>query len=151
MRVSVFILMSALTLSAGAKHYSFVGGYPSTVSEARAKLMEQNAGVKADVKVTKVTTVKKEKKMSTKCRHCGSTSYGVGCPHSPLPNKKHEHRDDEKHCEWCGSSSYGVGCPHSPLPNKKHRHGPGAKKCIWCGSTSNGVGCPHSPTGRHEK
>lgn len=32
--------------------------------------------------------------MSTKCRHCGSTSYGSGCYHSPT--KKHEHRDDEK-------------------------------------------------------
>ena len=86
-------------------------------------------------------------KMSTKCRHCGSTSYGSGCYHSPT--KKHEHRDDEKHCEWCGSTSYGSGCYHSPT--KKHRHGPGGNKCIWCGSTSNGSGCYHSPTGKHEK
>ncbi len=50
--------------------------------------------------------------MSSKCRHCGSTSYGSGCYHSPT--KKHEHRDDEKHYEWCGSSSYGSGCYHSP-------------------------------------
>ena len=41
--------------------------------------------------------------MNTKCRHCGSTSYGSGCIHSPT--RKHEHRDDEKHCEWCGSRS----------------------------------------------
>lgn len=85
--------------------------------------------------------------MSTKCRYCGSSSYGSGCIHSPT--KKHEHRDDEKHCEWCGSSSYGSGCIHSPT--RKHRHGPGGNKCIWCGSTSNGFGCIHSPTGKHEK
>ena len=89
----------------------------------------------------------KEKHMSTKCRYCGSTSYGSGCIHSPT--RKLEHRDDEKHCEWCGSSSYGSGCIHSPT--RKHRHGPGANKCIWCGSTSNGSGCIHSPTGKHEK
>ena len=87
------------------------------------------------------------KSMSTKCRYCGSTSYGSGCYHSPTG--KHEHRDDEKHCEYCGSSSYGSGCYHSPT--KKHRHGPGGNKCIWCGSTSNGSGCIHSPTGKHEK
>ena len=85
--------------------------------------------------------------MSTKCRYCGSTSYGSGCIHSPT--RKHEHRDDEKHCEWCGSSSYGSGCIHAPT--RKHRHGPGGNKCIWCGSTSNGSGCIHSPTGKHEK
>ena len=87
------------------------------------------------------------KQMSTKCRYCGSVSYGSGCYHSPTG--KHEHRDDEKHCEYCGSSSYGSGCYHSPT--KKHRHGPGGNKCIWCGSTSNGSGCYHSPTGKHEK
>lgn len=85
--------------------------------------------------------------MSTKCRYCGSTSYGSTCIHSPT--RKHEHRDDEKHCEWCGSTSYGSTCIHSPT--RKHRHGPGANKCIWCGSTSNGSGCIHSPTGKHEK
>jgi hypothetical protein len=88
----------------------------------------------------------KEFRMS-KCRHCGSSSYGSGCIHSPT--RKHEHRDDESRCEWCGSRSYGSGCIHSPT--RKHRHGPGANKCIWCGSTSNGSGCIHSPTGKHEK
>ena len=43
--------------------------------------------------------------MASKCRHCGSSSYGHSCIYSP--NKIHEHRDDEKHCEWCGSTSYG--------------------------------------------
>ena len=45
--------------------------------------------------------------MATKCRHCGSASYGHGCAYGP--SRLHEHRDDEKHCEWCGSSSYGHG------------------------------------------
>ena len=61
--------------------------------------------------------------MSTKCRYCGSTSYGSTCIHSPT--RKHEHRDDEKHCEWCGSSAYGSTCIHSPT--RKHRHGPVGK------------------------
>ena len=85
--------------------------------------------------------------MATKCRHCGSTSYGHGCAYGS--NRIHEHRDDEKHCEWCGSSSYGHGCAYGP--DRVHRHGPGGNKCIWCGSTSNGSGCPYSPTHRHEK
>ena len=83
----------------------------------------------------------------TKCKYCGSSSFGSGCPHSPT--KKHEHSGDEKKCEYCNSSSYGSGCPHSPT--KKHRHGSGANKCRWCGSSSVGSGCPHSPTGKHEK
>ena len=65
--------------------------------------------------------------MATKCRHCGSTSYGHGCAYGP--NRLHEHRDDEKHCEWCGSSSYGHGCAYGP--DRLHRHGPGGNKCIW--------------------
>ena len=32
--------------------------------------------------------------MATKCRHCGSTSYGHGCAYGP--DRLHEHRDDEK-------------------------------------------------------
>ena len=82
-----------------------------------------------------------------KCKYCGSSSYGSGCPHSQY--KKHEHIADEKKCEFCGSTSYGSGCHHSPT--KKHRHGHGANKCIWCGSTSSGSGCSYSPTGKHEK
>ena len=35
--------------------------------------------------------------MSTKCRHCNSTSYGRGCQYGP--DRTHEHIDDEKHCE----------------------------------------------------
>ena len=85
--------------------------------------------------------------MATKCRHCGSASYGHGCAYGP--SRLHEHRDDEKHCEWCGSSSYGHGCAYGP--DRIHRHGPGSNKCIWCGSTSNGSGCIYSPTHRHEK
>jgi len=54
--------------------------------------------------------------MATKCRYCGSSSYGVGCPHSPT--KRHEHVNDETACEFCGSRSYGTGCPHSPT--KRH-------------------------------
>ena len=86
-------------------------------------------------------------KNESKCRHCGSASYGAGCHHSPTG--KHEHRDDSTRCEWCGSVSYGAGCHHSPT--SKHRHGPGDGKCIWCGSKSTGAGCHHSPTGRHVK
>jgi hypothetical protein len=29
-----------------------------------------------------------------KCKYCGSSSYGSGCPHSPT--RKHEHTDDKK-------------------------------------------------------
>ena len=85
--------------------------------------------------------------MSTRCRHCNSTSYGHGCQYGP--DHLHEHIDDEKHCEWCGSSSYGHGCQYGP--NRLHRHGHGGGKCIWCGSTSTGSGCPYSPTHRHER
>ena len=35
--------------------------------------------------------------MSTKCRHCGSSSYGHSCIYGP--EKIHEHIDDEKHCD----------------------------------------------------
>lgn len=83
----------------------------------------------------------------SKCKYCGDTHYGVGCPHSPT--KKHEHIDDEKKCVYCGGTHYGVGCIHSPT--KKHKHGSGANKCIWCGGTQNGIGCIHSPTKVHEK
>ena len=44
--------------------------------------------------------------MSTKCKYCGSTSYGSGCYHSPTG--KHEHRDDEKHCEYCCPSMLSI-------------------------------------------
>jgi hypothetical protein len=54
--------------------------------------------------------------MSTKCRHCNSTSYGHGCQYGP--DRTHEHIDDEKHCEWCGSTSTGSGCQYSPT--KRH-------------------------------
>ena len=46
--------------------------------------------------------------MASKCKYCGSASYGSGCMKSPT--KKHEHIDDEKHCVFCGSASYGSGC-----------------------------------------
>lgn len=81
------------------------------------------------------------------CRHCGSSAFGSGCPHSPYG--KHEHRSDLGHCEFCNSTAYGSGCPHSPTG--KHRHGPGENKCIWCESTAYGSGCPHNPTTKHEK
>lgn len=51
--------------------------------------------------------------MASKCKYCGSASYGSGCMKSPT--KKHEHIDDEKHCVFCGSASYGTGCMHSPI------------------------------------
>lgn len=50
--------------------------------------------------------------MASKCKYCGSASYGSGCTKSPT--KKHEHIDDEKHCVFCGLASYGSGCMHSP-------------------------------------
>jgi len=92
-------------------------------------------------------TPHKDPTMSTRCRHCNSTSYGHGCQYGP--DHLHEHIDDEKHCEWCGSSSYGHGCQYGP--NRLHRHGHGGGKCIWCGSTSTGAGCQYSPTRRHER
>jgi len=50
--------------------------------------------------------------MSTKCRYCGSVSYGSGCYHSPT--KKHRHGPGGNKCIWCGSTSNGSGCIHSP-------------------------------------
>ena len=52
------------------------------------------------------------KSMSTKCRYCGSTSYGSGCIHSPT--RKHRHGPGGNKCIWCGSTSNGSGCIHSP-------------------------------------
>ena len=49
--------------------------------------------------------------MSTKCRYCGSTSYGSTCIHSPT---KHRHGPGGNKCIWCGSTSNGSGCIHSP-------------------------------------
>ena len=89
--------------------------------------------------------------METRCRHCGSSVHGRGCPYGP--GGMHEHRADEDHCEWCGSSQYGYGCPYGPSPDGisgVHRHGIG-NKCIWCGSTMTGYGCPYSPTRKHER
>ena len=82
----------------------------------------------------------------TKCRFCGSTSYGSGCPYSATG--KHQHRGVAAHCDFCGSTSYGSGCPYSPWG--KHRHGGEGARCVWCGSTSYGSGCPYSSTHRHE-
>lgn len=89
---------------------------------------------------------REERMMETRCRHCGSSMTGHGCPYGP--NGLHEHRADEDHCDWCGSSMYGHGCPYGP--GGIHRHGIGSK-CIWCGSTMTGMGCPYSPTKRHER
>ncbi|MBP5544033.1 MAG: hypothetical protein ILM98_08155 [Kiritimatiellae bacterium] len=83
----------------------------------------------------------------TKCRFCGSGSYGSGCPYSPYG--KHQHRGVGAMCEFCGSSSYGSGCPYSPYG--KHKHGGDGAKCVWCGSSSYGSGCPYSPASRHER
>ena len=54
--------------------------------------------------------------MSTKCRHCGSSSYGRGCIYSP--NKTHRHGHGGNKCIWCGSTSTGAGCIYSPT--KRH-------------------------------
>ena len=80
--------------------------------------------------------------MATKCRHCGSSSYGHGCAYGP--DRLHEHRDDEKHCEWCGSSSYGHGCAYGPY--RLHRHGPGGNKCI-CDGPAAKAGIDRCPSG----
>ena len=109
--------------------------------------MMKKIGVVVAICLTIGGTLIAAQKNESKCRHCGSASYGAGCHHSPTG--KHEHRDDSKRCEWCGSASYGAGCHHSPT--NKHRHGPGDGKCIWCGSKSTGAGCHHSPTGKHVK
>lgn len=71
----------------------------------------------------------------TKCRFCGSSSYGSGCPYSPYG--KHQHRGVGAACEFCGSTSYGSGCPYSP--GVRHKHGGDGTKCVWCGSGSCGI------------
>ena len=53
--------------------------------------------------------------MSTKCRHCNSTSYGHGCQYGP--NRIHRQGRGGK-CIWCGSTSTGSGCQYSPT--KRH-------------------------------
>ncbi|MDR2095392.1 MAG: hypothetical protein LBP76_07720 [Treponema sp.] len=84
---------------------------------------------------------------ASRCRFCGSQSYGSGCPYN-VNGRYHVHIGDEQSCVYCGSSSYGSGCPYSP--SRKHIHGHGAK-CIYCGSTSYGSGCPYSPHRYHER
>ena len=54
--------------------------------------------------------------MSTKCRHCGSSSYGHSCIYSP--NKLHRHGHGGNKCIWCGSTATGAGCIYSPT--KRH-------------------------------
>ena len=49
---------------------------------------------------------------STKCRYCGSSSFGSGCSYSPTG--KHQHGSGAEKCTWCGSSSTGSGCSYSP-------------------------------------
>jgi len=53
--------------------------------------------------------------MASKCKYCGSASYGTGCMHSPT--KKHYHGSGGNKCRWCGSSSLGSCCMHSPTKN----------------------------------
>lgn len=84
---------------------------------------------------------------SSKCRYCGSSSYGRSCGNSP--NGVHEHIEDSKHCEFCGSTSYGHSCSYSPSGN--HRHGSDGEHCRWCGSTSTGRSCSYSPSRAHER
>ena len=50
--------------------------------------------------------------MSTKCRHCGSTGYGHGCPYGS--DRLHRHGHGGGKCIWCGSTATGSGCPYSP-------------------------------------
>lgn len=50
--------------------------------------------------------------MSTKCRHCNSTSYGRSCIYGP--NKTHRHGPGANKCIWCGSTSNGASCIYSP-------------------------------------
>ena len=49
--------------------------------------------------------------MASKCKYCGSASYGTGCMR---PTKKHYHGSGGNKCRWCGSLSTGSGCMHSP-------------------------------------
>ena len=83
---------------------------------------------------------------STRCRFCGNSSYGHGCPYSP--SGRHQHRGVTEACEYCGNSSYGFACSYSPV--RTHKHGSDGAKCIWCGSSSYGHGCPYSPDSKHE-
>ena len=54
----------------------------------------------------------------SKCKFCGSSSFGSGCYNSPTKN--HEHIGIGDKCVYCGSSSYGSGCYNSPT--KTHEH-----------------------------
>lgn len=54
----------------------------------------------------------------TKCKYCGSTSYGI-CRDSRHPKGVHEHNSDGKHCKYCGSTAYGF-CKDSKHPNGVH-------------------------------
>mgnify|MGYP000886465373 CR=1 FL=1 len=55
-------------------------------------------------------------KWPPKCRHCGTSGYGKGCPWGP--NKIHVHGPDGKHCVYCGGKQlFGPNCPFSPDGN----------------------------------
>ena len=61
-----------------------------------------------------------EKKQTSRCMFCNSSSYGTGCPYSP--HKKHVHIVSGLNCIYCGSINTGRGCPYNPF-NKLHIRG----------------------------
>ena len=75
-------------------------------------------------RMEKLPKGKGEKTMATKCKYCGSSSYGRNCSLSPEGKEG-------------SGSGYGM-----------HVHIPGENKCIYCGSTSTGRNCSLSPVGK---
>ena len=74
--------------------------------------MMKKIGVVVAICLTIGGTLIAAQKNESKCRHCGSASYGAGCHHSPT--NKHRHGPGDGKCIWCGSKSTGAGCHHSP-------------------------------------
>ena len=76
--------------------------------------------------------------MGTKCKYCGSSSFGT-TSNSGHPHGCHEHTGvDSKHCVFCNSTSYGT-TSNSGHPDGCHKHGSDGQHCIYCGSTSTGT------------
>ena len=65
------------------------------------------------------TRAKEYTMASTKCKYCGSTSFGQ-CKDSRHPEGVHEHVTDGQHCVYCGSTSFGQ-CKDSRHPQGVHQ------------------------------
>lgn len=54
----------------------------------------------------------------SKCKYCGSTSFGSSCAYSP--NGMHKHETGIGKCVYCGHNPHGQGCAFSP--SGRHMH-----------------------------